>query len=231
MPKTLFALLIACACAPVGATEVIDDFEQGNPDHWVWSGSYGLDSSINPDGGNPGGWVDSLEPFYSSHPAVTSFPSAGMPLRNALASGSLHALSIDLQRLATDAETCMGHDVTSSITLQVADLHSDPGHGLIEADTTLGPATPAEPFAWTTYTFEIPSDSTDDVPEGWRMSFAPELDYNWQDLMRNVDAITVFLVDPQDIVTEGCWHFGADNIIVTYGDTDTIFAEDFDGAP
>jgi hypothetical protein len=224
-------MLVACACASAGATEVVDNFDQGNPDHWVWSGSYGMDSSTNPVGGNPGGWVDSLEPFYSSHPAVTSFPSAAMPLHEALASGSLHALRIDLQRLATDEETCSGHSIASSITLQLADLHSDPNHGLIEADTTLGPATPADAFPWTTYSFEIPSGSLDDVPEGWRMSFAPELDYNWQDLMRNVDAISVFIVDPQDIVTEGCWHFGADNVVVTYGDTDVIFAEGFDGAP
>ena len=84
-----------------------------------------------------------------------------------------------------------------------------------------GPQTPGGPFPWLTASFPIASGATD-VPPGWVLNAPPELNYTWQDLMHNIDGIRFFVVNPEDITFDSCWHLGADNVVVTYGDTDTI---------
>jgi hypothetical protein len=100
---------------------------------------------------------------------------------------------------------------------------------VIEAHTTDGPESPLEgPFPWMTVSFTIPSDATD-VPPGWVLNAPPELDYTWADLMHNIDGISFFVVAPDEFTFDSCWRLGADNVTVTYGDDDAIFADGFDG--
>jgi hypothetical protein len=79
-----------------------------------------------------------------------------------------------------------------------------------------------------TVSFTIPSDATD-VPPGWVLNAPPELDYTWADLMHNIDGISFFVVAPDEFTFDSCWRLGADNVTVTYGDDDAIFADGFDG--
>jgi hypothetical protein len=100
---------------------------------------------------------------------------------------------------------------------------------VIEAHTTDGPESPLEgPFPWMTVSFAIPSGATD-VPPGWVLNAPPELDYTWADLMHNIDGISFFVVAPDEFTFDSCWRLGADNVTVTYGDDDAIFADGFDG--
>ena len=68
-----------------------------------------------------------------------------------------------------------------------------------------------------------------DLPPGWVLNAPPELNYTWVDLMHNIDGIRFFVLSPDDLTYDSCWHLGADNIAVTYGASDTIFADGFDG--
>jgi len=216
MRRFLAALVIAVPLA-AHADQVIDTFESGNPNQWGWLNNGGFNGGINPVGGNRHGWIDSGEPYRSDHPNFSSLPPDGSPLRAALDSGSLHSARFDLIRVAT---TCFpGYDLPSAISLQLLDMHSDPGGAYISAYTTVGPDAPTRAAPWRRASFTIPSESTDTVPDGWELVAPPELNYTWQDLMHNVDAISFFVINPGDITYDACWRLGADNVVITYGNT------------
>jgi hypothetical protein len=217
--------------AAVEATDVVDDFESGtNPNQWGWTNGGGGSFIIQPDGGNPGAWLDSGVPYFSDHPNLTSLPPDGTALRAALASGMLSAAHIDIERLDTsDVVNC--HPVAqeeSTFSLSFIDTHSDPGGAVIEAHNDDGPESPAGTFPWLTATFTIDSSATD-VPPGWVLNAPPELKYTWQDLMHNIDGIRFFVVNPEQITFDGCSHLGADNIVISYGAADdVVFENGFD---
>jgi hypothetical protein len=236
----LLMALPAAALRPLHATEVDDHFDTGdNPNGWSWlSGTPSNivhNGTVQPSGGNPDGWFDSTTPYFAGHPNFTAIPTAGTPLRAALDSGALETLAVDIQRLDTSAiENCHPvYDLPSTFTLQLLDLHTlntDPPTP-IEAHTIDGPASPeGGSYAWTSINFTIPSDATD-VPPGWVLEVPPDITYTWADLMHNLDGISVFAIDPGEITFDSCWEFGADNVVVTYGGNDGLFANGFELAP
>lgn len=239
MRRLMIGLALLAATTPLYAEQVVDDFESGtNPNGWSWlSGSPGgmtYNGVIQPTGGNPGAWFDSAAPYFSDHPNFSALPDAGTALRTALDSGALTSLSVDLQRLDTSAiQNCHPiYDLPSTFTLELLDLHtvgSNPPTP-IEAHTTDGPPSPAgTSFPWTSVAFTIPSDATD-TPPGWVLDVPPDLNYTWADLMHNLDAISVYVINPDDITYDSCWELGADNVVVGYNATgDKIFVDGFDG--
>ena len=73
----------SCQSRPHCATQVVDDFESGtNPNQWGWTNGGGGAFTIQPDGGNPGAWLDSGVPYFSDHPNLTSYPPEGSALRD-----------------------------------------------------------------------------------------------------------------------------------------------------
>jgi hypothetical protein len=215
----------------VSSGRSVDDFESGNPNAWGWANNNGLNGSVNPVGGHPDGWMDSGLPYFSDHPNFSSIPPDGSSLRAALDSGSLNSAAFDFQRL--DSVDCKPfYDLPSHFTLELMDMHSDPGGAIVEAHTTDGPVSPGETAPWQTVAFTIPSGA-DTVPPGWTLNKPPELDYTWQDLMHNIDGARFFVIAPEDITYDACWHLGADNVIFSYGDAapaDSVFADGFDPA-
>jgi hypothetical protein len=231
-------ILSAFAAAGAHATDVIDDFESGtDPNGWGWLDNSGSAFTIQPDGGNPGAWLDSGVPYFSDHPNLTAFPAAGTPLRAALDSGKLTAASADFQRIdGTSVTGCFPtYDLPSTFTLQLNDMHSVPTDPptLIEAHTTNGPVSPLDQaaFPWMPVSFTIPSDATE-TPPGWVLNAPPDIEYTWADLMRNIDFVSFFVVSPEDLTYDACWHLGVDNVVVSYAgaDDDAVFVDGFDPA-
>jgi len=217
--KTLYAVL-ALAFLPTAAmaSEVVDNFESGeNPNQWGWTNNGGGAYIIEMTGGNPGAWLDSGTPYFSDHPNLTSIPPEGTDLRTALASGTLHSASLAFRQLLSGCFPT--YTSPSTFSLELIDLHSDPGGAVIEAHTISGPSSIGAPrrSMWVHASFPIPSDSTDAVPDGWELNAPPELNYTWQDLMQNVDGIRFFVINPDDFTFDACWRLGADNVTVTYG--------------
>jgi hypothetical protein len=237
----LFAMALTVpAMRSLHAVEVADSFETAdNPNGWSWlSGTPSNivhNGTVQPTGGNPGGWFDSNAPYFAGHPNFTAIPEAGTPLHAALASAALETLTVDIQRLDTSAVTnCHPvYDLPSTYTLELLDLHTlgtNPPTP-IEAHTTDGPASPeGTSYPWTAVNFTIPSDATD-VPPGWVLNVPPDITYTWADLMHNLDGISVYAIDPGEITFDSCWELGADNVVVTYRDNDGIFADGFEVAP
>ncbi len=217
--KTLSALLaLTLVPAAATATQVTDNFESGtNPNQWGWTDNSGGAYIIEMTGGNPGAWLDSGTPYYSDHPNLTSLPPEGSELRAALASGTLHSAGFAFQQFTSGCFPTYTSPATFS--LGFFDLHSDPGGAVIEAHTISGPPSMGVPLPamWLHANFAIPSDSTDTVPDGWELNAPPELNYTWQDLMHNIDGISFWVINPDDITFDACWRLGADNVTVTYG--------------
>ncbi len=217
--KTLPAVLALAVMPAVSmAASVTDNFEAGtNPNQWGWTNNSGGSYIIQMTGGNPGAWLDSGTPYYSDHPNLTSIPPEGTDLRTALASGTLHSASLSFRQMYSG---CFPIFTTpSTFSLELIDLHSDPGGAVIEAHTTTGARSIGglHVALWTHAAFAIPSDSIEPVPDGWELNAPPELNYTWQDLMQNVDGIRFFAINPDDITFDACWRLGADNVTVTYG--------------
>ena len=230
--RKLMGVALLAATATAGAQQVVDDFESDtNPNYWGWTASTPSTASIVMDGGNPGAWDDSGVPYFAQYPNFTAVPPAGSPLQIALASGSLHTASIDVERLdASDVQGCLpAHIESSFVAIELMDLHT--AASVVEAHTTFGPTFPEGPFPWQTASFTVPSDATD-TPPGWVLNADPDLHYTWVELMHNVDGIRFFVGDPDALTFSACAHLGADNVVITYGtDGDTIFIDGFDGAP
>ncbi len=227
------AFLVTC---PALASEVVDTFENDvNPNGWIWINDLGQAvGTVQPSGGNPGGWFDSEDLFFSGHPAVIGTAPDGSPLRTALASGTLLTASIDFQRLDTSGENnCFPiYDLPSHFAIAFLDRHtvSTVPPTTIEAHAISSEASPLQgPFTWMTATFTIPSAATD-VPPGWALNAPPEINYTWQDMMHNIDAVAFGPIDPDDITYSSCWHLGVDNIVLTYGGDDVVFEDGFDGS-
>jgi len=229
--RTLMGLALLAATTAAGAQQVVDDFESDtNPNEWGWTNSSASTANIVMDGGNPGAWADSGVPYFAQHPNFTAVPPAGSTLQVALASGSLHTASIDIQRLdTTGVQGCLPtHNAAGFVSIELMDLHT--AASVSEAHTTYGPMFPDGAFPWQTASFTIPSDATD-TPPGWELNADPDLNYTWAELMHNIDGIRFFVGDPDALTFSACAHLGADNAIVTYGtDIDTIFIDGFDGA-
>ena len=229
--RKLMGLALLAATAPVGAQQVVDDFESGtNPNHWGWTTSTASTANIVTDGGDPGAWDDSGVPYMSDHPNFTAVPPAGSPLQAALASGSLHTVSIDMQRIdGSGVEGCFPINTASGFfAIELMDLHT--AASVVEAHMTAGPTFPEGPFPWQTASFTIPSDAND-TPPGWELDADPDLHYTWTELMHNIDGIRVFVGDPGIRNISYCSHLGVDNVVITYGTYgDKIFADGFDGS-
>ena len=69
-------LLLSTILTTAHATQVVDDFESGtNPNEWGWTNGGGGAFTIQPDGGNPGAWLDSTRLSVNDEtPACRTFP-------------------------------------------------------------------------------------------------------------------------------------------------------------
>ena len=225
MKKLLLSAIIVSACARTFATQVVDTFDppNSNPNQWFWLNSQGSFGTVDASGGNPGGWLDSGDPYHSDHPNLTSVAGSGTQLRVAMDSGELAAAQFDFKRM--DPGPCFPQANGDSFALDLFDLHSDPGGSVIDAFVH-GPPSPDGPSDWETVFFSIPF-AANDVPDGWTLNVPPGMNYGWRDLMHNVDGISFYSIAPDAITfSVSCWHLGADNVVVTYGDE--IFSGTFE---
>jgi len=227
--RLILGLGLLAAC-PAMATDVVDTFEtDANQNGWSFTDDIGDTlGTIQPSGGNPGGWLDSGIPFYNDHPAVASLGPPGSKLRAALASGTLLSASVDFQRIDAAADCGPVYDLPSHFSIKLIDRHTVPSTPptVIQAYTTAGESPLEGPFPWMTASFTIPSAATD-VPAGWVLKAPPDINYTWQDMMHNIDGIALGLVDPDDITYSACWHIGVDNIKITYAG-EQVFGNGFD---
>jgi hypothetical protein len=213
-------LLLAAALATPAVAQV-DDFENGtNPNGW----SFGVTTPdvIESTGGNPGGWlhnplIDSFAPILTIDPASTS-----------LFVGDLRANGVT--RIGLDA-------ITNSATFGAAGremsilLRDTKGTFDVSDDDYayfVGPLVPQVGAGWSSYSFDIPSQSTAAVPAGWKggwvgdpENFRPGVE--WSDVITNVDVVEFWWLNPSFFAIFQQWDVGVDNIFVEAGGPGTSY--------
>lgn len=225
--RTLLAAAALALAVNAAAGEIRDDFEGGaNPDFWQWRTGPG---TLMPDGGNPGGWLSSDEPFTNSL-VFWSVPPAGSPLGQALAGGLVTSVAFDFQRLPI---SCDQPGPYQRFFLILTDSQGTPYHDDDDYAYVAGDSVPSQMGVWTHVAFEVPSDSPT-LPPGWTGGHQGDPEHfrdgvTWADFIRRVDEIDVAGNDPFIAHTSGCYDAGVDSIVVGYA-SDAIFADGFDEA-
>jgi hypothetical protein len=210
MKHTLLSMCLLFS-GTLPAAEVVEDFETGNPNGWIWGANSAV---IKTSDGNPASWLDSGVEFFASKPFVDAVPPIGSDLQIALSSGALQSVRFNFQRL--DGGSCFQSSNPSTFGMSLIDLHTLPGFSVVAAYSGVDPS-PTDVSDWQTHSMTIDSQATD-TPDGWILNGAPD-GYTWQDMMHNVDGIALFAVDPNSLTFGvACWRLGVDNIVVGYGD-------------
>ena len=212
MQLTPAAFVFIGICHAPFASAQVDDFEGGaNPNGWTFGVS--TPDVVEPTGGNPGGWLH--------NPSVDSFA----PILE-IGAGSNSAFVGDLRangvtRIAIDAITNSASFGAGgrNFSLVLRDSKGTPSPNDDDYAYFVGPLVPQIGQGWSSYSFDIPSQSTAPVPAGWSGgwsgdpgNFRPGV--TWSDVIENVDAVEFWWLDPSFAAIFQQWDVGVDNISV-----------------
>ncbi|MFH1279359.1 MAG: hypothetical protein ABIK65_13385 [Candidatus Eisenbacteria bacterium] len=221
MRMILVTACVLCLALPVMAVTVTADFEGGvNNGNWTF---YGWSESINPNGGNPGGWLSSGY-YWAFWPICQCEPGAADFTGDYVAMG--------VTRLSGDFTTPLCENQGANGWPFTVLLRNDMGTPDIEDDVYVYP----DPFnwlipqigeGWTHYDFDIPSDfvgGPGQLPAGWLGGsyltggdIFPS-DVAFQEVIGNVTTVEFHWNHPAYFTFDTGWEVGADNITIEYGD-------------
>ena len=209
------------------ATAVLDDFDAGLG---TWQANT-TQTQIGhlPAGGNPGFWlhapgVDTFGPILTNDPLVPS------DFMGDLRADGVSLISLDARTDAMDFPFCgFPFALVLRDTQGTADpLDDDYAYFWDPTGTVL--IAPCIGEGWVHYDFDVPSQSTAPVPEGWSggwssdpESFRPGID--WNDVITSVDTVEVWWGAPPLVAIFQNWDVGVDNIAITRG---VLFVDGFE---
>lgn len=205
-------MLLAMPLAAQGSET--DDFDTGlNNAGW----NFGVIPAdvIEPTGGNPNGWLhnDQIDMFTvilrndtTTGPWVGDYRAAGV------------------SRIHFDAQTLGAVFGAAGRDMSIL-LRDTKGTALVDDDDYayyVGHLVPQVGAGWKHFNFEIPSQSTDPVPFGWKggwvgdgENFRPGVD--WNDVITNVDVVEIWWMDPSFFAIFQTWNVGVDNLTIEWG--------------
>ena len=223
--------IVASVCATAAAAQMtVETFEGGvNVAAWTISGS----DLIETTGGNPGFWlrgmVDTFGPVLANDEDV---PSAFM---GDFRADGVTTIRVDARTDSMDFPVCGW-----PFTLLLRDTHGTPGVDdddfayFWDPESANGNGELVAPCigeGWVHYDFDVPSASTDPVPEGWfggwagdPENFRPGVD--WNDVIVSVDRVEVWWGAPPLLAIFQNWDVGVDNVAI--GDDPSIFVDGFE---
>ena len=187
--------LLALACAGAAdAAVLIDDFESGHPHGWTFGVTH--PDTILPDGGTPGRYLYN-DYVASFAPRATAKPAVGTALYAALRSGAITRISID----AITYWTSVRRSGAFALVLRAT-------RGTLQPDdddfafTLSSRPVPAVGEGWVNYSFAVPSTSGEATPAGWVGGHFADMGrwrrgMDWRQLMRSVDQIEFWWIDPR----------------------------------
>ncbi len=212
-PRAAVVLFLSAALsaqAPCPDPTTVDDFE-GGLNRAGWSFGVTVPDRIEEVGGNPGAWLRNSG-IVSFAPILTSDPSRPGPW-----SGDFRANGV--QRIAFDARTDargFGQPRGFTMTLLLRDTKGTPDASDDDYAYAAAGEVPQIGAGWQRYDIAVPSDSTAAVPPGWQGGWAGGLGFrpgvDWNDLIRNVDRVEMWWIDPTFFAIITNWDVGVDNI-------------------
>lgn len=216
---TLSGLLVAAMLLPsvASATTYVDDFEGGlNPSGWAFiRGGDVFEGS----GGNPGGWLH--QPSYDTFaPRLDHVFGVTTPFDGDYQAANVTRISLDAQTLDLDFGTGDGFQ----LTLVLRDEKGTP-FDVSDDDYVyfVGPNVPLVGAGWTHYDFDIPSQFAGTLPPGWKGGWFEDCEnlrpgVVWADVVKNVQRVEFWWIDPCLFAIFQNWNVGADNIAIEFGD-------------
>ena len=204
------SLALPTALILAGAVQANDDFDNGtNPSGWSFN--VNTPDVIEMSGGNPSGWLHN--PFVASFaPIVHNDPSIVSPFN-----GDFRAAGVS--RISVDAITNSVNFGNTGFEFSIL-LRDTKGTAMVDDDDYayyVGPETPQPGNGWKSFSFDIPSQSGDAVPTGWKggwvgdgENFRPGVE--WSDVIANVDQVEFWWLNPSFFAIIQDWDVGIDNV-------------------
>ncbi|MFT7679183.1 MAG: hypothetical protein ACI8QC_003183 [Planctomycetota bacterium] len=197
------------------AAQANDDFDSGtNPNGW----SFGVTTPdvVEPNGGNPGGYLHN--PFVASFAPIVqndeNIPSAF--------TGDFRAAGVT--RISVDAITNSVNfgNTGFEFSMVLRDTKGTPQFDDDDYAYYVGPEGPQEGNGWKSFIFDVPSQSTDAVPAGWKGGWAGDGEnfrpgVEWSDIITNVDRVEFWWLNPSFFAIIQNWDVGIDNVTVETG--------------
>jgi len=210
------ALALGAAAASAPALAQTDDFDAGtNPNGWTFGVTTG--DVLEPTGGNPDGWlrnplIDSFAPILTSGSTATNALPADMR-----AAG---VTRIDVDAITNDVSITAGG---RNFTILLRDTKGTPSVDDDDYAYSVGALVPQVGQGWVSYSFDVPSASTDPTPAGWSGGWVGDLSafrpgVTWSDLITSVDVVEFWWIDPTFFAILQQWDVGVDNIAIVSSD-------------
>ena len=204
---TLFALSGGVCLA--GDQTHTDDFENGRND----GGWYFIDQgdTIETSGGNPGAWLH--QPLYDTFAPILKADSG--PYVGDYRAMGVTSMEMDAR---TDAVSIGCKYYPFAILLR-----DTKGTDTVDDDdyayTVHANECPQPGQGWVHYNFDIPSQSTDAVPAGWKGGWVGDAEnfrsgVDWNDVITSVDRVEVWWFDPAWFGIFQQFDVGAENLTI-----------------
>ena len=198
------------SAAPASAQVFVDDFENGtNAGHWTLIGGPG--GSIQPAGGNPGGYFGGTAFNYPVYRASGESPFTGN-FRDRF-----------VQDIRVDLITRSHQGALFPLTLAILTDNGTPAEpsddwGAYYTGTQPVPQTGA---GWDRFFFFfVPSWGSPSLPPGWHWLDGTNPAPDWPTLMSNVSRIEFLFAPPGTISNFPVWDSGIDNASITVNPPD-----------
>lgn len=212
------SFLVAAIVFPITASAdtFIDNFE-GGANQAGWSFIQGGDV-LESSGGNPGWWLH--QPVYDTFaPILESAWGNSTPFVGDYRAANVSRIGFDAQTLDTD----FGDGTGFQMTLVLRNTNGTP-NDFDDDDYAyyVGSNVPIVGQGWVHYDYDIPSQSNDAVPAGWKGGWSGGCDtfrpgVTWSDVITSVDRVEMWWLDPCLFAIFQQWNVGADNIEIEYG--------------
>ncbi len=214
--------LVAVGLVAASDANFIETYDDGT-DVGLWHCSVGAPRSIEPNGGNPGAYVQQGG-FSTSIPTWASIstrfqPGVGDPYKiDSIYTGDwtsigVTSITVDLNVIqvatwATDRAT----------TLELLQMDETGFNVNYDATYTL-PDLPEPPVGWQTYSFPVDANSPT-IPQGWvftRGDGTPATDAEWSPFLHRIDLTSIGFYKPGFAYPSlGTWILGIDNIEIDF---------------
>ncbi len=214
MRKFLIPALLVAGVATASAETVTDTFDGGtNIGHWTFGVT--VPDTIEDSGGNPGAWLRNRG-IVSFAPILRNEFGSDSPFVGDYRARQVTSISIDAR---TDFASFGAAGREFSLLLRDT-------KGTFDVDDDdyayyVGEIVPQPGQGWVSYNFDIPSQSNDAVPAGWRggwvgdgENFRPGVE--WRDVISSVDQVEFWWLNPSFFALIQDWDVGVDNVSIDF---------------
>jgi hypothetical protein len=214
--------LIALGTGAATRASFIETYDDGT-DVGLWHCSLGVPRIIEPNGGNPGAYLQ--QGGFSTHvPTWASVSTRYQPGFNdtykidSIYTGDWTSLGVTSITADLNIIQVASWGTDRAVTLELLQMDETGFNVTYDATYTL-PDLPQPPVGWQTYSFPVNANSPT-IPEGWvftRGDGTPGTDAEWSQFLHRIDLTSIGFYKPGFAYPGfGTWILGIDNIEIDF---------------